>query len=102
MNITKNIKSNLIIYNGLYYIWLIILLYNCLVRVPEFDKYPPSGASYLRAGLLFWTVVFTLIHLIVMMGFNFYHQRKITNNFQYILIPMIAVIIIIYLFQIIK
>ena len=98
-NITNSIKPKQIIHFSLYYIWLIILTYNYLVRVPEFDKIPPCGASYLRAGLFFWTIVITIIYLIVIMGMNFYFNRKMLNNFQYIFIPLAIVFIIINVFQ---
>lgn len=78
-------------------IWTVIILYDFLVRVPEFEKQRPDGASYLIFGTIIITGFIFLASLIYVLSANLFMKIKIYFDLEYIFIPILFLLIMLFL-----
>jgi hypothetical protein len=76
-------------------IWVLIILFTFIFKVPEFEKAVPDGASYLITGIVLLTICLFVISLIYMLISNRCMKIKIYYDLIYLFIPIIILAMII-------
>lgn len=79
--------------------WSILILFQFIIRVPEFEKQRPDGASHLIFGIIILTGFIFLGSLIYILIANLYMKAKIYSDLIYAFIPLIFLLLIILFFR---
>jgi hypothetical protein len=74
----------------LYLIWCLYVLYFFLFKMKSFANESPCGAGYLMIGLPIFTILFSIITLIILLILNKIHKNKYYTDFEYITIPFLV------------
>ena len=76
----------------LYIIWCLYVVYFYLFRMGSFANKAPCGAGYLMIGLPIFTIIFTILTLLIITILNKIYKKKYYNHFGYIIIPCLILI----------
>ncbi len=90
----SNKKSTDLVFYGVYYSWILLLLYNYFIRIPIMDMIPPCRAGIFRIGLLFFNFVISLTFLIIQIVTNIKQKSKFYYRIELIIIPFIITLAI--------
>lgn len=76
-------------------IWAFFLLYQLIIRVPEFEKLRPDGASHFIIGILILTSIILVSSLLFILISNYFNKFKLHTDIFCVFIPVIFLIIFI-------
>lgn len=99
MNIKINNKKN-IFPIGIYTIWICFVLYFLFFRINLFSEKTPCGAGTAIVGLALFTIIFSLLALLVIAIINLFSKQKYYTDYEYISIPFIILVLIFFIINI--
>lgn len=63
----------------------------------SFANKAPCGASYLMIGLPIFTIIFTILTLLIITILNKIYKKKYYTDYRYIIIPCLILINIVFI-----